>query len=384
MVSLKTVRQSNAALQAFPPGIVAVFAGATQGIGLATLKQFAKYVSGPKAYIIGRSHEKGKHIIDQLKILNPMGSFMFIEAQISKFAEVDRVCEEIKSLENHVDILCMSMGYLSLGGRVETPEGIETNRALQLYSRLRLTMNLLPHLERSMSPRIVSVLSAGFEGPLDLSDLDWKSHKSYSVFKAAAPASTMMNLFFEELAKDHPTVSFVHSFPGVVATNNVDNMFAHAPGLLWFPAQIPRYTVVPLLNMFAAISPDEAGERTLFLATNARYPPAEDHIEARKMGGFVDRPQGVPFAASTIMKEGRGNGVYRVNSHGETCKDSALLKGYRKDDIGKVVWEHTMRVFAEALANRDENGNGNENGLREAEANVSDTDSLDFELDLKS
>jgi len=117
MVSLKDVRNSNGSLQALPPGLVAVFAGATAGIGLGTLKQFAKHTNGPRVYIIGRSRQKGAHIVDQLKVLNPMGSFVFIEGQFSLIREVDRISEEIKKLEDHIDILCMSPGYLSWGGR---------------------------------------------------------------------------------------------------------------------------------------------------------------------------------------------------------------------------------------------------------------------------
>jgi len=117
MVSLKDIRNSNHALQSLPPGLVAVFAGGTAGIGLGTLKAFAKNVNGPKAYIIGRSKEKASHIIDQLKIINPMGTFVFLEGQISLIKEVDRICEEIQKLETHIDILCMSPGYISLNGR---------------------------------------------------------------------------------------------------------------------------------------------------------------------------------------------------------------------------------------------------------------------------
>ncbi|KAH8665240.1 hypothetical protein BGZ60DRAFT_432476 [Tricladium varicosporioides] len=359
MVKLSTIRKSNAQLQSLPPGIVAVFAGATSGIGLGTLKQFAKCANGPKAYIIGRSHEKGRHIVDQLKLLNPMGSFTFIEAQMSRIAEVDRVCEEIMKLESHVDILCMSMGYQSLGGRVDTPEGIETNLALQLYSRLRLVINLLPHLEKSMSPRIISVLCAGYESKLNLADLDNKSIKHYSVLGAAYHAATMMTLLFEHLAKDHPTVSFIHSYPGAVATNIVDNMLSSAPGMIWYPAQVPRYTLLPLMMTFGAMSPSEAGERTLFLATSARFPPAEDHNSARKMGGWVDRPEGVCIAASTVVKEGRGNGVYRVKSDGETWKETELLQDYRRRDVGSHVWDHMQTVFADALEKHVQTQNGN-------------------------
>ncbi|KAH6671031.1 hypothetical protein B0J14DRAFT_595158 [Halenospora varia] len=377
MVKLSTIRKSNAQLQSLPPGIVAVFAGATSGIGLGTLKQFAKCANGPKAYIIGRSHEKGRHIVDQLKLLNPMGSFHFIEAQMSRIAEVDRVCEEIKKLESHVDILCMSMGYQSLGGRVDTPEGIETNLALQLYSRLSLAINLLPHLENSMSPRILSILLAGYESPMNLSDLDGKLNKHYSVHKTAFSAATMTTLLFEHLAKDHPTVSFIHSYPGAVATNIVDNMLSSAPGLLWYPAQVPRYTLLPLMMAFGAMSSSEAGERTLFLATSARFPPADDHASAEKMGGWVDRPEGNCVAASTITKEGRGNGVYRVRSDGETWKETELLMDYRRGDVGSLVWDHMGTMFEAALEKHVQTLNGNHE-------DEYDPDSLDFDLELEN
>jgi NADP-dependent 3-hydroxy acid dehydrogenase YdfG len=124
MVNLKTIRASNQSLQSLAPGIVAVFAGATSGIGLATLKQFAKYVNAPKAFIIGRNKEKGNEIIDDLKTINSSGTYVFIQGEFSLIKEVDRISAEIKKHvaeeekgENHIDILCMSTNYLSLGKR---------------------------------------------------------------------------------------------------------------------------------------------------------------------------------------------------------------------------------------------------------------------------
>jgi NADP-dependent 3-hydroxy acid dehydrogenase YdfG len=116
MVNIKIVRNSNNSLQHLPPGLVAVFAGGTAGIGLGTLRAFAKNCNAPKAYIIGRFHEKAIRIIDNLKSINSGGSFVFIEGQVSLIHDVDRMCEEIKKLETHIDILCMSPGYLTFTG----------------------------------------------------------------------------------------------------------------------------------------------------------------------------------------------------------------------------------------------------------------------------
>jgi hypothetical protein len=237
----------------------------------------------------------------------------------------------------------------------DTTEGIETDLALQFYSRQRLVINLLPLLESSTSPRILSILVAGFEGPIDPKDLECRNH--YNFIKAGLGAATMTDLMFEELAKSHPTVSFIHTYPGSVGTHLMDRMLASTPGLLWYPAQIPRYTILPMYTHLLSMSPQEAGERMLFLATSCRYPPASDHEITGHVDGLVKSPAGVLTARSTVMKDGTGNGVYRTNWNCETCKDSKILDKYREEGLGKVVYEHTMCVFERAL--RVGNGNGN-------------------------
>jgi short-subunit dehydrogenase len=117
MVSIKDVRASNESLKSLPQGLVAVFAGATAGIGLHSLKQLAKYTNAPRVYMIGRSKVKAKIILDELQVLNPKGTFIFHEGEFSLIKDVDRFSEEIKKAEQRVDILCMSPGYVSFVGR---------------------------------------------------------------------------------------------------------------------------------------------------------------------------------------------------------------------------------------------------------------------------
>lgn len=98
--------------------MVAVFVGATSGIGMGTLKQYAKYAQGGKAYIVGRSKVAAQPLLDELKVSNPTGNFEFIESEISLIKNVDIVCEAIKAKEKKVDILFMSPGFLAAGGRI--------------------------------------------------------------------------------------------------------------------------------------------------------------------------------------------------------------------------------------------------------------------------
>lgn len=120
MVNIKDVRKSNLALKlsGHASDLVAVFVGATSGIGLGTLKQYAKYAQGGKAYVLGRSRTAAQPLLDELKESNPMGTFEFLETEISLIKNVDLACEEIKAKEKKVDILFVSPGFLAWGGRI--------------------------------------------------------------------------------------------------------------------------------------------------------------------------------------------------------------------------------------------------------------------------
>lgn len=214
-------------------------------------------------------------------------------------------------------------------------------------------MDLLPLLKLSTSPRVISVFDAGNETKIDSENLD--AINKLPAWKAVGPAATMTILAFEELAKENPTISFVHTYPGWVNTNIMDHFFANVPGIWWGLAQIPRYTIFPVLRRLVFITSDEAGERTLFLATSARYPPAVDHERAASLGGWVERPTGVTVAESTIMHEGKGNGVYRTYWNGNVLKENRVLYDCRKEGVEKSVLEHTVAVFEQALT---KNANG--------------------------
>lgn len=117
MVIIKTVRESNAALKATAaPGFVALFAGATNGIGLSTLQQLIKNLNAPKVYVVGRSKASFASQLSDLADLNPEASVEFLEAQLSLLKDVDHICHVVKSKESKLDLLYMSPGYLAFGG----------------------------------------------------------------------------------------------------------------------------------------------------------------------------------------------------------------------------------------------------------------------------
>lgn len=115
MVSLSAVQLSNSLISTtLPPNLVALFVGATSGIGESTLKQFAKHAVKPRIYFIGRSQDAGDRITLELTAINPGGNYNFIKADVSLIRKVDDVCQEIKAKEKALNVLFLSQGLPSM------------------------------------------------------------------------------------------------------------------------------------------------------------------------------------------------------------------------------------------------------------------------------
>ena len=210
--------------------------------------------------------------------------------------------------------------------------------SLRYYARARFIHNFLPHLTAVPSARIVSVQGAGKEGPLI--EPDFELRDNFSFVNAATQASTLNTLALSHIASQHPTISCVHAFPGMVVTKVYNTLVAE-----WY---IPLrwmfiWGVFPLMKMVTA-GLEEVGARQLFHATSARYPPKEVMKEGSK---GVELPNGVEVAKGEDWE--LGSGCYLLGPQGETVGDRKLLEEFRKRDAGSKVWEHTLEVFERVL-----------------------------------
>ncbi|KAH9993896.1 hypothetical protein F4779DRAFT_608440 [Xylariaceae sp. FL0662B] len=166
MVKATTIVQSN---QEFSTqhhqddGVVAVFAGATRGIGARTLERMITLYRSPTFYELGRSSTRFAAQHKTLEFLNSECKIVYIETDVSLISGINFASERIKAAEKKVDYLCMSMGGLPLTGAKYTTEGLETCFAISYVSRLRPLFNLLPLLHQSARPRVLRVLNGGRE-----------------------------------------------------------------------------------------------------------------------------------------------------------------------------------------------------------------------------
>lgn len=186
----------------------------------------------------------------------------------------------------------------------EGDNNIDVNHIIRYYSRMRFVQNLIPALEASKSPRVVSVLAAGKETKIDEDNLDLK--KSYSFTASAAYGATMVSLAHEKLALENPSISFIHTFPGVVSTPLIKKFMGPIFG-----------TIVGFLSKPMALSGSESGEWHTYLST----------AEAFK------------------SKDASGSGSYILNYDGKDLTNQAVMTELREKDFPTIVWKHTLDTF---------------------------------------
>ncbi|KAI3576485.1 hypothetical protein IWW34DRAFT_880795 [Fusarium oxysporum f. sp. albedinis] len=320
-----------------PQSFVAVFVGATRGIGLATLKALTRALPNPRFYIIGRSKARFAGELALLNEYNPNAAIQFVEAEVSLIKGIEGVCERIMNLEKHVDLLFMSPGSLAFGGPHYTEEKLDLCFALSFYIRMRLIERLLPMLMQAPHPRVLSVLAGGHEGPLftNNGDIGLRKKGSYTAPRAVNQVTTLHSLVFMYLASHYPKLSWLHVHPGWVATTFLSDLLQNAGivGVLAGKIALPVYR-------FIAMSEEECGRRQAEYALSGRYP-------SRKMicSAVVD-------VTDQAACYGSCSGFYRVLSDGSTVTDGKVLGPMEREGWPLKVFEHTQKVFGEILSQK--------------------------------
>lgn len=140
----------------------------------------------------------------------------------------------------------------------------------------------------------------------------------YSPPAAINHTSLMMTLALEHLAADNRQITFMHAFPGLVATDNFLRL-TPPPSFGWVKRLTLRLfswfisNVQWLFGMPAA----DCGARQAFLLTSAKYGPGE---------------------------------AWRIDQHSEAVSVPGVLERYRAQGWHEKVWEYTISIFEKTLA----------------------------------
>ena len=302
----RNLQTATEAAKASSTPTVGVFVGATSGIGENTAYAFAKYTPKPVVYIVGRNADAGARVLSKLKSINDQVEAKFLKHDMTLIREADKCSQEIMDNEQKVNVLFLSPGFLTLNGRTETDEGVDSKMSVNFYGRWRVVQNLLPLVQKAAeldeNARVVSVLAPGNEGPVNLDDLDLKHN--YSLTNANRHFTEFNSLAVERFAKLYPNIGFLHAGPGIVRTG--------------ITREFPWYVRYPLyLTLIFASKPEDSAERFYYIAA--------------------------------------GSPDYRTGSHIldgglKSLKERAQERGYLTPELQETVWKHTEQLFKDALA----------------------------------
>ncbi|KAI1395518.1 hypothetical protein F4819DRAFT_492409 [Hypoxylon fuscum] len=317
MVASGTIVQSN---QRFSSqhrddgGVVGVFAGATSGIGARTLERMTTMFRSPTFYVLGRSYTRFATQRKKLESLNPECNIIYLETDVSLISGIDFACQQIKNAETKVDYLCMSMGGLPLAGAQYTKEGLETCFTLSYTSRMRLLFNLLPLLNQSARPRVLSVLNGGKEKSIAEQDIGLE--KNWSLLGVVSHTTLLTSLTFDGLAAQNPNLTLIHNAPGLVESDNIRRARppADTPFLRRVYLRVVKF-VFSVIRYFIGMSPKEAGERQAYHLTSDKY----------------------------------GLGSFRVNKSSDIVPSNNVLTRYRESGWVNTIWEFTLTTWDKAL-----------------------------------
>lgn len=329
MPPYKDIIASNALLDESNVPTVSVFAGGTSGIGHLMLRALVGTGLSVKIYLIGRksSQERGARLIKECREVNPKAEIVWLEGEISLMAETKRICEIIKGREVQIDLLFLTAGFSPMGGpRKVTDEAFEVAQALEYYSRMLFIMQLLPLIEKAKSPRVVSVLGGGLEkANMETDDIELKKPGNFSFLKAQPHYVTLNTVTLDKLATDHPHVTFLHTWPGMVDTGNVWRGVGDPNSIKGWVIWL---TLVPLIWLVKQ-SDEYAAQRNLFMGTSAAF------------GG-----QGTPWKGKpgiTTRQEQKG-GLFIVNWKGDCTPNTKNIDSLRENAQPKV-WAHVQDVL---------------------------------------
>ena len=208
--------------------------------------------------------------------------------------------------------------------------------AVNYYSRIRFTLNLIPQLEaasreRELS-RVLTILAAGSEVDIRMDDLDLK--QNYTLHACLAHCVMMTDFMMDELAKRYPYIAFSHSCPGTVKSGITNS----TTGLVRLGITLLHSVVTPWILEFR-----ESGERHFFQVTSSIY-KANNEAAGTPLSDGLDIAPG--------MDGVKGSGAYLLDSDCKPAGDMAMINKYRILNAGPRVWEHTMVAIKKATSKK--------------------------------
>ncbi|KAF7328531.1 hypothetical protein MVEN_02540600 [Mycena venus] len=355
MPTLAIAKTSNAT---FHPSYVpvAVFVGATSGVGQGMVEAFARHVSG-RAHIIivGRNEHSAADILASLP--KPADGdaeaegwkHEFVPCDVSLMANVRVACTDIRQRVTRLNFLVMTAGYSSMVNTAITSEGLDLHLAMRYYHRYVWIRELLPLVKAAASlsqdAKVMSVLGAGRGSPKQPIDLDNlgntvkpREGRFFVAIRSMIASWGYTDAKLAYFASQNPNIAFTHINPGAVRTPGLRS-FADFDGLLTPLSWILNF-IVPLFAVSQVLSNPFS---LLIISRHCRETAAEHMLYALFTGErglylrdrYGDAVSQLAFDAPVQLGENSETSVL----------NGVLLPGYGASDLGvRRIVEHSEAV----------------------------------------
>ena len=197
-------------------GRVCVVTGATGGIGKATAMGLAR--RGAHVVLLARDPVRASAVRAGIAAEAGHDRVDVVIADLAEQAQVRAAADEIAARHPAVHVLVNNAGTYTRR-RTETPDGIETQLAVNHLAPFLLTHLLLPRLRAGAPARVVAVSSGAHRWARVRWD-DLQMRTGYGGLRQYANTKLFNLLFTRELARRHPASGIAANamHPGVVGT----------------------------------------------------------------------------------------------------------------------------------------------------------------------
>ncbi|MCG6114025.1 MAG: oxidoreductase [Mesorhizobium sp.] len=280
--------------------------------GLGYEDALALALAGGDVIVAGRNPQKGAEAVRRIKQSYSGAQVDFEAVDLGDLASIAAFAERMSKRRTKIDVLINNAGVMTPPTRKTTADGFELQFGTNYLGHFALTAQLMPLLQKSAAPRVVTLSSiAARGGKIDFDDL--QAELNYQPMPAYGQSKLACMMFAFELQRrsdaGHWGIDSIAAHPGISRTDLLHNApgRASAQGLartyLWFLFQPAARGAWPTL--FAATDPSARaggyygpsgmGETRGFPA-EARIPEAAlDTQAARRLWDEAERLTGVSF-----------------------------------------------------------------------------------------
>ncbi len=209
-------------------GRIFLVTGGTSGMGFEDAKALAG--AGAQVVIAARNPARGEEAIARIREAHPVAEVTFEAVDLADLASVRALGARLATTLPRLDGLINNAAIMAPPERTTSADGYEGQLATNYLGHFALTAEVLPLLQRSDAPRVVTLSSiAATRGRIDFDDL--QSEQAYDPYAAYAQSKLACLTFAFELQRRSDAEGWgIRSFaahPGVAVTELVER----GPGL---------------------------------------------------------------------------------------------------------------------------------------------------------